>query len=404
MKKNSGITLVALVITIIVLLILAGVTIALVFGDNGILTRASDSKKTTEKASGLEELKMVINESYMDDDHLGSLTLQQAAEAIKNEYSDDEFYTDQNKTSELSFTLTNGKYTYDEEFSAEEFYVLHKGYLYKIVIENSSIVCTPVESDSSETSGSGISPMDYGELVEYSTTLRGQRLDRWEVFYQEGDYVWLILEDYLPSNAVPTSGLFASGYRVYSDSRANMLNAFVSSNNWSDLINNGSFNGTALSDDVKNDPNVRAMGAPTLELFQSSWNAKYPNENGNSQNELNIAKTAEVMGDGNYGYFVSRFNTVPITSPPPDAEYTTQMAGSDGYLDVDRADKLYFPHAGTEKWYNTEGYWLNAGSAQVDSFVMCVFYNGYITNGNNTSARFACRPVICLPASLVLGN
>ena len=47
MKKNQGITLIALVITIIVLLILAAVSIATLTGENGILTqagRASESK------------------------------------------------------------------------------------------------------------------------------------------------------------------------------------------------------------------------------------------------------------------------------------------------------------------------------------------------------------------------
>ena len=43
--KQKGITLIALVITIIVLLILAGVSIATLTGQNGILTRASDAKK-----------------------------------------------------------------------------------------------------------------------------------------------------------------------------------------------------------------------------------------------------------------------------------------------------------------------------------------------------------------------
>ena len=38
--KENGITLIALVITVIVLIILAGVTIAVLTGDNGILTRA----------------------------------------------------------------------------------------------------------------------------------------------------------------------------------------------------------------------------------------------------------------------------------------------------------------------------------------------------------------------------
>ena len=55
-KRNTrGITLIALVITIIVLLILAGVTIAALSGDNGILTRAKDVKEKTEQAQKDEE-------------------------------------------------------------------------------------------------------------------------------------------------------------------------------------------------------------------------------------------------------------------------------------------------------------------------------------------------------------
>ena len=54
-RKEKGITLVALVVTIIVLLILAGVTIATLFGDNGILIRANEAKEATEQAKQDEE-------------------------------------------------------------------------------------------------------------------------------------------------------------------------------------------------------------------------------------------------------------------------------------------------------------------------------------------------------------
>ena len=54
-NKNGGITLIALVITIIVLLILPGVTIAALSGDNGILTRAKEAKEKTEQAQKDEE-------------------------------------------------------------------------------------------------------------------------------------------------------------------------------------------------------------------------------------------------------------------------------------------------------------------------------------------------------------
>ena len=55
MKNSSkGITLIALVITIIVLLILAGVSIAMLTGDNGILTQAKEAKEATEEAEKKE--------------------------------------------------------------------------------------------------------------------------------------------------------------------------------------------------------------------------------------------------------------------------------------------------------------------------------------------------------------
>ena len=47
-QKNKGITLIALVITVIVLLMLSGVTIATLTGENGILTRASEAGEETK--------------------------------------------------------------------------------------------------------------------------------------------------------------------------------------------------------------------------------------------------------------------------------------------------------------------------------------------------------------------
>ena len=57
-KKERGITLIALVITIIVLLILAGVSIAMLTGDNGILTQAKEAKEKTEEAKRKEEQQL----------------------------------------------------------------------------------------------------------------------------------------------------------------------------------------------------------------------------------------------------------------------------------------------------------------------------------------------------------
>lgn len=63
-KNAKGITLIALVITIIVLLILAGVTIATLTGDNGILTQAGKAKDKTTEAESIERVQVEVAGSY----------------------------------------------------------------------------------------------------------------------------------------------------------------------------------------------------------------------------------------------------------------------------------------------------------------------------------------------------
>ena len=64
MRSQKGITLIALVITIIVLLILAGVSIAMLTGQNGILTRATDARSDTSNAELVERINMALNAAY----------------------------------------------------------------------------------------------------------------------------------------------------------------------------------------------------------------------------------------------------------------------------------------------------------------------------------------------------
>ena len=70
-KKNNCITLIALVITIIVLLILAGVTIATLTGENGILTRASQASEQTEIAEEKEAIGLAYTGILADNNGTG---------------------------------------------------------------------------------------------------------------------------------------------------------------------------------------------------------------------------------------------------------------------------------------------------------------------------------------------
>ncbi len=81
--KNKGITLIALVVTIVVLLILAGITISLVFGSNGVIQKAQDSKEQTEIGEMREKLEMAKVPVYADGN--GSYKVQDYWDRIESE-------------------------------------------------------------------------------------------------------------------------------------------------------------------------------------------------------------------------------------------------------------------------------------------------------------------------------
>ena len=59
-KMSAGITLIALVVTIIVLLLLAGISIQMLTGDNGILQIATEAKIVTEKSQIIENAQVDV--------------------------------------------------------------------------------------------------------------------------------------------------------------------------------------------------------------------------------------------------------------------------------------------------------------------------------------------------------
>ena len=105
-KTNKGITLIALVITIIVLLILAGVTIAMLTGENGILTKANNSKNETAKATAKEKVQTEVMASYGTD---GKIDLDQLNKNLQNisgiKYNGNAI-SDSNKIASLPATVT----------------------------------------------------------------------------------------------------------------------------------------------------------------------------------------------------------------------------------------------------------------------------------------------------------
>ncbi len=106
-SKQSGITLIALVITIIILLILAGVSIATITGDNGVLNKAAQAKEDNEFAAVKEAIKLVATEhtSYLYDN-----TSDVNSKKSFNEWLLDKGYIDTNNVFDVE-KLTGQKMT-----------------------------------------------------------------------------------------------------------------------------------------------------------------------------------------------------------------------------------------------------------------------------------------------------
>ena len=89
-NETNGITLIALVITIIVLLILAGVSIAMLTGENGILTQAQRASEETEVASEKEAVSLAYTSAYTKNKGEGNVTDIKMQEALDENGTDAE--------------------------------------------------------------------------------------------------------------------------------------------------------------------------------------------------------------------------------------------------------------------------------------------------------------------------
>lgn len=116
-KENEGITLIALVITIIVLLILAGITIATLTGDNGILTKTNEAKEQTEIGKEKEIVKLattavIATNNAIDKDSLQSELNKTAGDKKTEVYN-------YNQKLQVYFTDSKRYYEIDKNFNIE---------------------------------------------------------------------------------------------------------------------------------------------------------------------------------------------------------------------------------------------------------------------------------------------
>ena len=120
MRKNKGITLIAVVITIIILLILAGISIATLTGKNGVLNKVKEAKEATEINNDKGPIELTRTELKLQNENYVSPTIHQMKEALikKELVTQTEFIIDEG-TEKLKLTTKEGYIFYITETATE---------------------------------------------------------------------------------------------------------------------------------------------------------------------------------------------------------------------------------------------------------------------------------------------
>ena len=131
-KSDRGITLVALIVTIIVLTILAGITIKMAVGGNGIVDTVKDGTKKTEVSTEIEQLNTIVVQALNDaviDGYGSVITMRNIYNATKdvNGYNNDgtlKVCVQKNEDGSIQFVFKDSlrMYTISKEGSVDENY------------------------------------------------------------------------------------------------------------------------------------------------------------------------------------------------------------------------------------------------------------------------------------------
>ncbi len=364
MKANKGISMITLAVTVLIMIILAGI-IVMAVADGGLIDKASNTVT-----------------GYNDREQKESDILDKIEDEINNELGG---------TSGNTGNAGNGGTNVPETPS------------------------TPTPEPQPQILKDVIVSANYGDTVNYSAN----GVTDWKVFYNDGTNVFIIAADYLESAKLPTGALIGTHtdykYSAYWPSGGVYLNGLTGASDIDASVANKYMLGWLTKYPTSTNTNIKAIStlmnqdvwdafvtapyaesaiaSPTLEMFASSWNQKYP-----TGAQIYYDVTSDV------GYYVT---TIAPSARTGEITTTfTSLSGETGY-----SDTLYFPH--TSSYEKCNGYWLSSPSTytynnnQSPQYVYCTGFIGGSQDGccgsgsqATATADFTLRPVVCLSAAV----
>ena len=392
-KINAkGITLIALVITIIVLLILAGVSIAMLTGQNGILTQAQKAKTTTDNKSAEEKVKLAVMAARKQSED-ASLDLEKLTTEVTTNYGGQ---------------VEGGAFPATVTIDGKSFTVSSTG---EVTATGDSIPNPPVPTPTDGISAKNIADMDdktniYGATVTNYTPATTTDVN-WKIFYADDDNIYLIADNYVEKTNLPnsTNGTTATANKPNDGNSSyarvayfnNILGDYAGSARITDsrlkALNNDYFNTKGFSSANNNMKSVAYM------MDTTAWNSKFKDTNN---------KADYVIGGPSVELLFKSYNDKYKTA------YVSQATNATGYQIKRKAKdtswsysigsmlKTSAPLYVITARSNALAYWLASPSANGTSNVMDVGYGGSVNSGSCNTDGYGFRPLVCLNSDVKL--
>ncbi len=355
---NKGITLIALVITIIVILILAGVSINTLFGDNGLLTKAQEAADANTRAGAYDKVATEVFASYDNDGTLNEDTLRTNLKRIGG-------------------TTEDGKDLEDEEQEGFPITIKMDGSTFLINGEGNTISTDEIKI------GNAINAENYGNEVKTKNSKTELSNGTWRLFYQDGNYTYIIHDELVSLNG-SLEDKYGDNYNSGTvGAIGQALNPMIKAQK-PDMF--------TLSDGLQNmkgvayltDPDkwkeyssglngaLYAIGGPTIELFRASFNAAIK-----THEEMNDATEISEFTIGDTGYSEEEV-----------------MIGND-FFKTDYSKGIY------RKGDEDVGWWLASPRGYYNDFALWIVseYQGILSECEENWVAGFVRPLVCFQTS-----
>lgn len=386
----NGITLISLVVTIIILLILAGISIGMLSGDNGILGQAGNAKTQTDIAVEKEIIDLAVVHA------MG-----------KSKYGDIDETSFTNELEKNNATVTKSGSKYKVAFSSGRQYTVDQdGNVKEKKVNPNALEISELSENANTYFG--------WDVINYTETLDSSlNYMKWQLFYagaMDGeleDRIYLISKEYvkntdLPAKngATPIAGNTVYKARFGSDGSSGIIPQYTGTE--SIATNMQKYNSDYFKDYTSANINMKAVaymldttiwesfaigsqeyaewaiGGPTVELLFKSYN-KYAGTiyeyDAVSANGYKVRKKSS----NNFDYSIT--NAITNDTSTVDSPYSVSNIGS-----------------------QANRYWLASPCSLTASTLMSVAENGQVgfTDFNDSNGNAGFRPVVLLKSNYTL--